>query len=205
MVTVERWNGHRGDGLNPISSQLQGDGGDGGRLGSITMNITLIGMAGVGKSVIGKQLARRLDYKFIDTDVLIEQAWNLKLQEIIDRFGDQRFLEIEKETILRLAQLDHTVISPGGSVVYSQEAMKFLKENSIVVFLDARIESIQKRISDQTTRGIVGLKGKDLRVLFQERRSLYQTYADKTIKIPENATSDTVAEEIIKKIFTPEK
>ena len=164
------------------------------------MNITLIGMAGVGKSVIGKALARRLDYRFIDTDDLIEQEWNLELQEIIDRFGEQRFLEIEEETILKLGPLDRSVISPGGSVIYSEKAMTFLKGNSVVVFLDAPFESIEKRIPDRSTRGIIGLKGKDLRALFQERLSLYKKYAEETVEIPDDFDTHAVVEEIIHKV-----
>ena len=164
------------------------------------MNITLIGMAGVGKSVIGKALAARLDYRFIDTDDLIEQEWDLKLQEIIDRWGEQRFLEIEEGTILKLRQLDRSVISPGGSVIYSEEAMKFLKENSTVVFLDAPLASIERRIPDQSARGIIGLKGKDFKSLFKERLSLYKKYADQTVKISDDFDTQAVAEEIVQKI-----
>jgi shikimate kinase len=74
-------------------------------------NITLIGMAGVGKSVIGKELAKELLYRFIDTDELIEKKFNLKLQEIIDQWGEERFLEIEEQTILKLGKLEHSVLS----------------------------------------------------------------------------------------------
>ncbi|MCK5176932.1 MAG: (d)CMP kinase, partial [Candidatus Aenigmarchaeota archaeon] len=56
------------------------------------MNITLIGMAGVGKSFIGKKLAKKLNYDFIDVDELIEKNTNLKLQQIIDKFGERYFL-----------------------------------------------------------------------------------------------------------------
>src|SRR3990172_5202486 len=145
------------------------------------MNITLIGMAGAGKSVIGKSLATRLRYQFIDPDETIEKKMNLKLQEIIDRFGEDRFLQIEEQTILDLGRIDHTVISPGGSVVYSEKAMRFLKENSAVIFLDAPFESIERHIPDQSSRGIIGLKKEDLKTLFHEKRSLYQKYADLTI------------------------
>jgi len=78
------------------------------------MNITFIGMSGVGKSIIGKELAKRLNYKFLDIDELIEEKIGLKLQQIIDNSGEKRFLEIEKKTILGLGRLDNCVISPGG-------------------------------------------------------------------------------------------
>ena len=165
------------------------------------MNMTLIGMAGAGKSLMGKSLAARLGYRFIDPDEIIEDKMSLKLQEIIDRFGEESFLDIEAQTILDLAPIDHAVISPGGSVVYSGKAMRFLKENSTVIFLDAPLESIEKHIPDQARRGIIGLKKKDLKTLFQERRSLYQKYADITVKLTEDPNVGAVVEEILRKVF----
>ena len=165
------------------------------------MNITLIGMAGVGKSVIGKELARALHYEFIDTDDHIERKLNLKLQEIIDQLGEGRFLKIEQETILELNGIDRTIVSPGGSVIYSPEAMRFLKKISTVVFLDAPMGSIEKRIPNQSVRGIVGLKEKRLKDLFYERRPLYQRYADITVEMAEGFNREVVLKEIIQKVL----
>ena len=165
------------------------------------MNITLIGMAGVGKSVIGKELARALHYEFVDTDDLIERKLNLKLQEIIDQLGEGRFLEIEQEAILELNGIDRTIVSPGGSVIYSLEAMRFLKKISTVIFLDAPVGSIEKRIPNQSVRGIVGLKKKRLKDLFDERRPLYQQYADITVEMAEGFDREVVLKEIIQKVL----
>lgn len=144
--------------------------------------VTLIGMAGVGKSVIGKELAKRLNYTFLDVDKIIEEKTKLKLQQIIDKFGEDKFLNIEEKTILELGKFDNCIISPGGSVVYSVEAMKFLKKNSVIIFLDLPLKSIKNQISNISTRGIVGLKKKGLEALFNERVILYKKYADITIK-----------------------
>ena len=163
-------------------------------------NIVLIGMAGVGKSVIGRELAKRLKHTFLDIDELIEQNTKLKLQQIIDRFGNDRFTEIEEETVLQLGKLDGCVISPGGSVIYSAKAMEFLKECSVIVFLDDSFESIRERLTNEEIRGIVGLKEKDLKTLFNERRVLYKKYADMTVKIPREFDADVVIEEIIRGI-----
>ena len=165
------------------------------------MNITLIGMSGVGKSVTGKELAKRLDYGFIDIDEIIEKKANLKLQQIIDDLGDDKFLEIEERTVLELDKLENCIISPGGSVIYSVKAMKFLKENSAIVLLNASFKSIQKRIINQEERGIIGLKKKSLRALFDERLTLYKRYADIEIEIPEACDIDAIVRSIIQKIF----
>jgi len=165
------------------------------------MNITLTGMPGVGKSVIGKELAKRLNYKFLDIDKIIEKKTKLNLQQIIDKFGDDKFLEIEEKTILELGKFDNCIISPGGSIIYSAEAMKFLKKNSVVVFLDFSLKSIKNRISNLPTRGIVGLKKKGLEALFNERMTLYKKYADITVKMSEDFDINGAVKNIIHKIF----
>jgi shikimate kinase len=87
------------------------------------MNISLIGMSGVGKSTVGKLLAERLDYTFIDVDKRIEQHFGKTLEEIVDELGEQDFIEAEKREVQELGALDETVIAPGGSVAYSPEAL----------------------------------------------------------------------------------
>jgi len=159
------------------------------------MNITLIGMPGVGKSTIGKELAKKLDYKFIDTDKLIEKEFGLKLYKLIQNVGEDKFLEIEEKTNLELGKFNNCVISPGGSTVYSSKAMEFLKKSSIVIFLDSRIEIITKRLINQETRGIIGLK-KGLKNLFKERQRLYKRYADIIIETADNPKK--VVRDIIK-------
>jgi shikimate kinase len=163
------------------------------------LNITLIGMAGVGKSVIGRMLAELLQYEFIDIDERIENKFGLRLQEVLDRLGEQRFLEIEAQTILELGPLNHAVISPGGSAIYSTRAMTFLKQKSVVIFLDAPFETIEKQISNVDSRGIVWGKKKDLKLLFQERKPLYKKYADLTVKMSEGGNVDTAVREILQK------
>ncbi|HII30195.1 shikimate kinase [Candidatus Woesearchaeota archaeon CG08_land_8_20_14_0_20_47_9] len=170
------------------------------------MNITLIGMPGAGKSLIGRELAKKLNYRFIDVDEIIEEKNGLKLQEIIDRFGDGRFKEIEEKTILELTnskprRLSNSVISPGGSVVYSEEAMRFLKKVSIVVFLNPSLKNIKTYNSDFSARGVVGLKKKSLEQLHNERLPLYRRYADVTMVLPENFDVERVVGDIVDKIF----
>ena len=165
------------------------------------MNITLIGMAGVGKSALGEELAKRLNYKFLDIDELIEEKTKLKLQEIIDSSGEDEFLKIEEKAVLALGELDRCVISPGGSVVYSKAAMGFLKKNSIVVFLDAPFESINARITNRAIRGIVGLKRKNLKAIFEERLPLYKKYADITIEMPADFNINVTIGNIVQGVF----
>ncbi len=164
------------------------------------MNITLIGMPGVGKSTIGRNLARKLGCKFVDIDKIIEKKTKLKLQKVLDKLGDKKFLQLEEETILELGNFENCLISPGGSAIYSTKAMKFLREKSIIIFLDDSLENIRSRISNFSTRGIVGLKKKNLKKLFNGRRILYKKYADITIKMPKNFNLGKIVKDIIEKI-----
>ncbi len=164
------------------------------------MNITLIGMPGAGKTTVGKKLAEKLNYRFIDIDLLIEKNTGLNLQQIIDNSNDEKFMETEEKTVLELGKLGNSVISPGGSVVYSEKVMKFLKENSVVVFLNSPFGVIEKRLTNMDTRGIVGLKKKGLKNLFNERMLLYKKYADVTIEMSEIFDVPATLQKIIEKI-----
>jgi shikimate kinase len=163
------------------------------------MNITLIGMSGVGKSLVGKELSKNIKYKFIDIDETIEKKYNLKLQKLIEKFGKKKFLKLEERAVLDIGKTDNLVISTGGSVVYSEEAMNFLKTISKIVFLDAPLNDIKNRIPDFSKRGIVGLEN-GLEKLFDERHQLYKKYADITIKVPRKFDLNIIIKNIIKNL-----
>ncbi len=84
-------------------------------------NITLIGMPGSGESTIGKLLAEKFNFEFIDCDKHIEQKEKMILQQIIDTKGDDKFLQIEEKRILELLPLKNYVLAPGGSIIYSKK------------------------------------------------------------------------------------
>ena len=143
-------------------------------------NIILIGMAGAGKSTLGVLLAKALGMDFVDTDILIQQSTKKLLQEIIETEGVERFMEIEEEVLSTLS-LQNTVIATGGSAVYSDKAMKALKENGKAVYLRVGYDDLIRRIRNITTRGIVFRNATDFRSVYEERLPLYEKYADITI------------------------
>ena len=161
-------------------------------------NLTLIGMPGSGKSAVGKIIAARLGWEFIDTDKRIEQFCGSPLQAVIDQVGDESFRRLEEETVLNLPVSKNCVISTGGSVVYSDRAMRHLATISTVVFLDAVIEAIRTHIGSEAPRGIVGMTGGGLDGLYQERLPLYKRYADLVVQFnaetPEEAASKVLTE-----------
>ncbi|HOQ37829.1 MAG TPA: shikimate kinase [Acetivibrio sp.] len=166
-------------------------------------NIVLIGMPGAGKSTIGVLLAKALKKPFIDTDLLIQQKYNMFLQEIIDKYGIKRFLSIEEEVVVSVDLKNH-VIATGGSVVYSDAALKHFKKDGLVVYLKLRFDEIEKRISNISSRGIAMEKGKTLVDLYNERVPLYEKYADITVNCSDMDIEASVAE-IINRIKATEK
>lgn len=139
-------------------------------------NITLIGMPGVGKSTVGVVLAKVLGYRFMDSDLEIQEQTGKLLYELIDEYGDEGFLEIENRVNAGL-QVKHSVIATGGSAVYGKEAMEHLREISTVVYLRIPYESLKERLGDLQKRGVVLKPGQTLRDLMEIRSPLYEKYA----------------------------
>jgi len=143
-------------------------------------NVTLIGMSGAGKSTVGKVVAQQLDWCLYDVDHEMEKQYDKSLQDILDELGDMHFLQAQEKQVTKMDLSRETVISPGGSVVYSLSAMQFLKRHSTVVYLRVDLQTLLDRLT-LTGRGIVGLQDRSFADLFAERQSLYNKYADITI------------------------
>jgi shikimate kinase len=162
-------------------------------------SIILIGMAGSGKSTIGKLLADRLHRQFIDTDTLIEQFTDMPLQVFLEKYGRSHFLETESERVLHI-QAKHSVIATGGSVVYRPASMQHLKTIGTLVFLNVPLEALRKRQLDYTNRGFIIDEGQSFEALFEERFALYRRYAD--IDMDCSAKSpETICSELIDVLF----
>ncbi len=155
--------------------------------------IVLIGMAGVGKSTIGTALAEALGFGFVDVDRYILEKDGQRIQEIIDSRGEAVLLRLEKERMYELG-LSRTVLAPGGSIIYHPDLMDYLKKNATLVYLKDAFESIEARLSRGLNRGIVGLKSKTLRQVYDEREPLYARYADITVDCNGKSWGRVVAE-----------
>ena len=143
-------------------------------------NITLIGMPGSGKSTIGVVLAKRLGYQFVDTDLLIQAQEKRLLKEIIADEGLDGFKRIENQVNADLT-VSRSVIAPGGSVIYCQEAMEHLRKLGQVIYLRVSYEELSRRLGDLVDRGVALKEGQGLKELMEERGVLYEKYADDTI------------------------
>ena len=154
-------------------------------------NIVLIGMPSAGKSTVGVILAKTLGMNFIDTDLVIQEKTSRLLQNIINDDGINNFLEIEESSILSL-KVKNTVIATGGSVVFCNKAIKYLKLDGIVVYLKVRFEEIVKRLDDITTRGVVLANGQNLKDMYNQRSPLYEKYSDITIDCSKKSVEEII-------------
>lgn len=141
-------------------------------------NVILIGMPGTGKSVVGRALAERLGYTFIDADDVIVKTTGKTLPEILRTDGLDAFLEIEAG-VGETMDYEDTVIATGGSMVLSEKAMEHLKENGVVVWLETPLSQIGDRMPDDLTdRGIAAPQNMTIRQIYEQREPLYARYAD---------------------------
>jgi shikimate kinase len=160
--------------------------------------ISLIGMPGVGKSTVGVLLAKLTGLHFRDTDIDIQVSTGTTLQDIIDTRGHLKLREIEQLVLLDIP-LDKSVISTGGSAVYSDKAMAHLRQAGPMVYLQADFEVLQARVEATPDRGIACAAQQSFIDVFQERTPLYQRYADHTV-ITADQTADQIAATIIARL-----
>ena len=156
-------------------------------------NVILIGMPGAGKSTVGVVLAKSMGYRFLDSDLLIQEETGRLLHEIITEKGLDGFLQVENDVNSKICA-SRSVIATGGSVVYGEGAMAHLKEIGTVVYLKLSCEKIRKRLGDLKQRGVALKDGQTLDDLYAERIPLYEKYADITINCGQKTIRAIVAE-----------
>ena len=161
-------------------------------------NLILIGMPGSGKSTVGVILAKALTRPYLDSDILIQLKENRSLQDIVDADGYMVLRDIEEQVLLGINCENH-VIATGGSAAYSDKAMKHLKVNGVVIFLDASLETLRSRIHNYETRGLAKRADQSFEDLFQERLELYTAYADIVID-SNNRSQDQVCDDIYEQL-----
>jgi shikimate kinase len=151
-------------------------------------SISLIGMAGAGKSTVGRELANILNFRLIDSDVLIEEQQGKSLQKILDDEGYIRLREIEN-SVLKNLHFKEIILSTGGSAVYSDEAMKHIQQNSKVIFLDVSLNEILERVPSFHDRGFAKAPSQSIEDAFEERQELYNKYSHHIVSNTEDLHS----------------
>ena len=156
-------------------------------------NIILIGMPGSGKSTVGVVLAKKLGYKFIDSDLIIQEKYNATLERLIEKYGDAGFIKLENDVNAAI-DVKKTVIATGGSAVYGQQAMEHFKEIGTVIYLDVSKEELEERLGSLKERGVVSNGKTTIEEIFEDRRNLYKKYADMTINLNNKILRESVEE-----------
>ena len=160
-------------------------------------NIVLIGMPGVGKSSVGVVLAKILGYRFLDSDLVIQEKEGKLLHEIIAEQGLEGFLKVE-DRINASINCEKSIIATGGSAVYGREAMEHFKNIGTVLYMKAEYDTINSRLSNLVGRGVAMKSGQTLRDLYEERSELYEKYADITVVV-DNMSIEEIISNILKK------
>lgn len=159
-------------------------------------NVVLIGMPGAGKSTVGVVLAKKLGFRFVDSDLVIQEKCDKLLHELIEEHGVEGFWEIENQINGEL-QVEKAVIATGGSAIYGKTAMEHLSQIGLVVYLELSLSEIADRLGDLKERGVTLKEGQTLQGLYEERIPLYEKYAQLTISC-EGKNIRQIVEEIAK-------
>ena len=143
-------------------------------------NISFIGMAGCGKTTIGKAISIKLSLSYVDTDQLIENEFKQSLENIKQSKGYKFVRQAEEGIILGLSN-DVEIISTGGSAVYSESAMSHLKSFSKIIYISTPLNIIKERIGNRQGRGFAAQDGMSVEEVYHERSPLYSKWADETV------------------------
>ena len=164
------------------------------------LNIYLIGLMGAGKTTVGRELARALDYRFFDSDELIERVAQQTISEIFAHQGDAAFRDLETQVLQQLSACARSVIATGGGMVLRQQNWGYL-QSGLTVWLDAPVELLVQRLADDQSRPLLATEDRaaTLHRLLQERRSRYAE-ADLTLSVTTAQTPVAIAQNLLAKI-----
>ena len=161
-------------------------------------NLTLTGMMGVGKTTIGKRLAKKLNYAFVDVDKIIEKQEGESISSIFKNKGENYFRKIEKQLTIMELKKNNSVISLGGGAFLNSTIRQYSKKNSISFWLDVPIEILIKRLKKSKNRPVIGKEktNDSIKKIYFVRKKFY-TKADYRIKC-KSLTLKQIIEKILK-------
>lgn len=141
--------------------------------------MSLIGLPGCGKSTVGRNLGRRLNSVFFDSDLVIERRIQCPIRAFFEREGELAFRDVEEEVIAELVVIEQAVIATGGGVVLRERNRARLRERSTVVYLRSHPDELFRRLRHDTQRPLLQVRDpqKRLRELYQQRDPLYRETA----------------------------
>ena len=158
------------------------------------VDVYLIGMMGSGKSTIGRILARKLGYRFFDTDDLVERIAKKSIKEIFATEGEAYFRDLETQILKEVSAYTNSAIATGGGIIQKPINWSYMRQG-LIIWLDVHPETLKKRLSRDTNRPLAA----KLESLLAERRPLY-AQADMHLQTSGNESPERVAEQIMKRI-----
>lgn len=160
-------------------------------------NIVLIGLPGCGKSTIGRILSQKLKMNFYDLDEFIQELNKKTIEEMFD-ISEEFFRNKETEAIEKMKNINNSIIATGGGTVKKRKNMEMLKRNSIIIYIDRKVELIVEDI-DEEKRPLLKGKKNNIFLLEKERAPLYRLYSDITIENNKNIEEaiDKIMEQLL--------
>ena len=140
------------------------------------MNLIMVGFMGVGKTTIGRKLAKRLGYHFLDMDEQIEKEQKCNISEIFESRGEEYFRRLEVKLLLKLSSIQNTVIATGGGAIATEGNFDLMKKYGTVIYLKTSVEDIIERVKRSYHRPLLQTENPEERVhaLLEKRIPLYE-------------------------------
>lgn len=155
-------------------------------------NIILIGMPGSGKTTVCSLCSKKYNLPVYDTDKYIEQNHGV-ISDIFKEYGEEYFRELETQALKELCRIDGSIISTGGGCVLREENVKVMRENGLILYLKAKLSTLEARLKGDTSRPLLQGGSEKLRQLYLEREQKYSSLSDRTTQV-DDLTPDELAE-----------
>jgi len=164
----------------------------------VKKNLVLLGMMAVGKTTLGKIVAKNQCLKFIDTDAMIENKNSMTVKEIFELKGEKFFRMEEKKEVLKLLKNNNCVIALGGGAFMDKTLRESILKNTISIWLDLNIKTLNKRSKWTQKRPLLKKEDnqKKLNELYSQRKNIYKLANHKII------CDKMSKQDIVKKIIT---
>ncbi len=160
-------------------------------------NIILCGFMGCGKSTIGRKIASKSEKEFVDMDRYIEEKAGMTVAEIFEKYGEEKFRELETEACSELAEKSDLIIAAGGGTLTFQRNIDILEKTGRIVFIDVSYEMLRERLKRDTRRPLLQVENRNevIKDLLEKRTPIYRKAA--SIYIDGNFSSGRVADIIL--------
>ena len=160
-------------------------------------NLVLLGMMGVGKTTLGKIVAKKIGLKFIDTDKNIEKKCVMRISKIFKIKGEEFFRIEEEKEVLKSLKENNAIIALGGGAFINKEVRDSILKNAVSIWLDADLNDLNKRIKWTVKRPLLNTKNKQKKIneLYDKRKNIYKM-ANHRINC-DNLSKENIVEKII--------